>query len=317
MRIITSTLLSIICLAAHAEDLIRLGNLKFAHYGAVSYIKEIAPQCGFRVEERLFSKGVDMLPAILAGELDVAASASDAAIVGRSVGAPIYAVAGFSKGGARLVARTDQPIQSLADLKGKTVGVTRGGAHELLLAAELAQAGLTWSDQAGSDVRIIYLGFSELNQALAARQIDAMMQSEPYSAQAINKKLGIEVMKPYDTPLGEPVRALVMTESLYQKRDIALKFMQCFVRATRMFQKHPHMAERYVRHTLFKGQVSHDDYEAAIANAPYSLDLSESHIQITTDLMMKYGIGRMTAPPRAQNWVKLDVLEEAKRLEKE
>jgi NitT/TauT family transport system substrate-binding protein len=34
-----------------------LGNLKFAHYGAVSYIKEIAPKCGIKVEERVFAKG--------------------------------------------------------------------------------------------------------------------------------------------------------------------------------------------------------------------------------------------------------------------
>ncbi|MCE3264832.1 MAG: myristoyl transferase, partial [Pseudoduganella sp.] len=29
--------------SAQAQEVVRLGNLKFAHYGAVSYIKEIAP----------------------------------------------------------------------------------------------------------------------------------------------------------------------------------------------------------------------------------------------------------------------------------
>ena len=42
---------------AQAQDVVRLGNLKFAHYGAVSYIKEIAPKCGIKVEERVFSEG--------------------------------------------------------------------------------------------------------------------------------------------------------------------------------------------------------------------------------------------------------------------
>ena len=41
------------------------------------------------------------------------------------------------------------------------------------------------------------------------KQIDAMCQSEPQSSQAIAKKFGVEVMKPYDTPLGEPVRTSV------------------------------------------------------------------------------------------------------------
>ena len=37
------------------------------------------------------------------------------------------------------------------------------------------------------------------------------------------------------------------------------------------------------------------------------------HIQITTDLMQKYGVGRMTNPPVAKDWVKLDLLEKAKK----
>src|SRR6187549_3899786 len=106
--------------AAAADDLtVRLGNLKFAHYGAVSYIKEIAPQCGIKVEEHMFAKGPDVMQAILAGELDVGATASEAAISGRANGAPIYIVAGFAKGGARLVGGSASGIKGIADLKGK------------------------------------------------------------------------------------------------------------------------------------------------------------------------------------------------------
>ena len=39
--------------AAQAADIVRLGNLKFAHYGAVSYMKEICPKYGIKVEERM------------------------------------------------------------------------------------------------------------------------------------------------------------------------------------------------------------------------------------------------------------------------
>ena len=92
--------------AAQAQEVVRLGNLKFAHYGAVSYIKEIAPKCGIKVEEHIFAKGLDVMQAIIAGELDVGATASEAAISGRAGGAPIYVVAGFAKGGARLVSWT-------------------------------------------------------------------------------------------------------------------------------------------------------------------------------------------------------------------
>jgi len=298
---------------ALAADVVRLGNLKFAHYGAVSYMKEMCGKYNLKVEERVFPKGIDIIPAIIAGEIDIAASAADAAIAGRASGAPVYVVAGFAKGGARIVAQAGSAIKAVKDLKGKKVGVARGGAQELLLMAELEKAGLSWSDKPGKDVLIIYLAFADLNQALAARQIDAMCQSEPQSSQAINKKFGIEILKPYDTPLGEPIRALVMTEKMYkEKRDVAERTMMCFVEATTLFNRDMKLAEKYVRENMFKGQISSEDFRDAMDNADYTYDISVEHIDITTKLMQKYGVGRMTKPPRAADWVKLDLLQKAK-----
>jgi len=295
---------------AQAQEVVRLGNLKLAHFGAVSYIKEIAPRCGIRVEEKMFAKGLDVMQAIIAGELDVGATASEAAIQGRAGGAPIVVVACFARGGARLVARTGVKIGGIADLKGKKVGVTRGGIQEVLLMAELKRHGL----KAPPDVQLIYLAYADLNQALMGGHIDAMMQSEPQSSQAINKGFGVEVMKPYGTPIGEPVRTMVMTEKFYrERRPLAEKFMRCFVDATRTFIERPALAEQYVRGTMFKGQITVLDFRDAIANSPYSYDITPEHIQVTTDVMAQTGVGRMARAPRAQDWVRTDLLLAAKR----
>ena len=222
-------------------------------------------------------------------------------------------MAGFAKGGARLVSAVDQPLTRVADLKGKKVGVARGGAQELLLLAELAKAGLTWSDKPGKDVLLVYLPFADLNQALMQKQIDAMCQSEPQSSQAINKGFGKEMLKPYDTPLGEPVRVLVMTEKLYrEKPEVAQRVLDCFVDATKRFIADPKLAEKFVVEQMFKGQISSQDFRDAIANSPYTYDVTVEHIQVTTDLMVKYGVGKMTNPPKAADWVKLDLLQKAK-----
>ena len=69
---------------AQTPDVVRLGNLKFAHYGAVSYMKEACGKYNLKVEERMFAKGPDIMPAIVAGEIDIAALASDGAISGRA-----------------------------------------------------------------------------------------------------------------------------------------------------------------------------------------------------------------------------------------
>jgi NitT/TauT family transport system substrate-binding protein len=300
--------------AAQAQEVVRLGNLKFAHYGAVSYIKEIAPKCGIKVEEHIFAKGLDVMQAIIAGELDVGATASEAAISGRAGGAPIFVVAGFAKGGARLVGRSDLKMKAVKDLKGKKVGVTRGGIQEVLLLAELAQHGLTVSDQPGKDVQLVFLAYADLNQALMGRNIDAMMQSEPQSSQALNKGFGNEMLKPYDTPIGEPVRTMVMTEKFYkERRPVAEKFMRCFVEATKAFIDTPAVAEKYVREVIFKGQITKDDFDDAISNSPYTYDITPEHIQTTTDVMHKTGVGKMSRPPLAKDWVRTDLLVQAKK----
>jgi NitT/TauT family transport system substrate-binding protein len=294
-------------------DLVRLGNLKFAHYGAVSYMKELGPKYGLEIKEQIFPKGIDIIPAIISGNIDVSASALDAAIAGRAQGAPIYAVAGFSKGGVRIVGRSDLNLKSVADLKGKRVGVARGGAQELCLFAELAKNNLTWSDQAGKDVRIFYLAYADLNQALQQKQIDAICQSEPQSTQAIDAGFGLEIVKPYDTPIGKPIRVLVMTEKIYkEKPDVAERVLECFVEATKKFLAEPETAQKYVRMSLFGNSLSAKDYEDAMENAEFTYDLTIEHVQITTDLMKKYGVGRLTNTPSADDWVKLDLLVNAK-----
>jgi NitT/TauT family transport system substrate-binding protein len=296
-----------------AEDVVRLGNQKFVIYGAVGYMKEIAPKFGLRIEEKVFDKGIDMIPGLMSGDLDVAASAADAAIAARAAGTPTYLVAGFAKGSARLLSRADLDLKSVQALKGKRVGVARGSAVELLLLAELAKHDLTWSEKGDRDVTIVYLPYGELNGALEQKKLDAILQSEPQSTQAIHKGFAKEILKPYDTPLGEPVRVLVMTEKLYkEKPDVALRFMRCFVEATRLFQKDHKLAEEYTRERVFGGKLTAQEFRDAMENADLVTDISGKHVQITTDLMMKYGVGRMLKPPVAAEWVKLDLLEKVK-----
>jgi len=199
-------------------------------------------------------------------------------------------------------------------MKGKKVGVARGGVQEIALLAELAQNGLTWTNGAGKDVNIVYLAYADLNQALQQKQIDAMSQSEPQSTQAINKGFGVEITKAYDTPMGEPIRALVMTEKLYkEKPDVARRVIECFVDATKTFLDKPDQAEKYVRESLFKGQLTHEDYKDAMSNAGITYDITVEHVQVTTDLMVKHGVGKMSKAPKASDWVKLDLLQRAKK----
>ena len=53
-KLVLALLVASCATASYAEDVVRLGNLKFAHYGAVWYMKEIAPKYGLKIEEKIF-----------------------------------------------------------------------------------------------------------------------------------------------------------------------------------------------------------------------------------------------------------------------
>lgn len=296
-----------------SQDLVRIGNLKFAHYGTVFYIKELASKYGFTVQENVFAKGADIYPAMVAGAIDVAASAADGAIAARGNGVPLDIVAGLANGGARLLVRPGSNIKSVADLKGRHVATARGGAHDLLLVASLKKFGLTWSDRPGKDVKLSYLAYNDLNQALASGLVDAICQSEPQATIAIQRGMAAELAKPYDTEIGNPVRALVMSEDMVKgKPDLAQRVLNAFVEATLYFQKHPDAAEKYVRGTVFKGALSAEEYRGAMDNARFVVDIDPKQIDLTAALMTEVGLGRMAKPPVAKDWVTLDMLERAK-----
>jgi len=94
---------------------------------------------------------------------------------------------------------------------------------------------------------------------------------------------------------------------------VAYRVLKCFVDATKTFLENPALAEKYVRETMFKGQLTAEEYRDAMSNAAFTYDITVEHVQVTTDFMQKVGVGKMAAPPVAKEWVKLDLLARAKK----
>ena len=51
----------------------------------------------------------------------------------------------------------------------------------------------------------------------------------------------------------------------------------------------------------------------ASSDAAPSLDVTVEQVQVSTDMMVKYGIGKMAKPPVAKDFVKTDLLDKAKQ----
>ncbi|MCO7174868.1 aliphatic sulfonate ABC transporter substrate-binding protein [Sporolactobacillus kofuensis] len=138
---------------------------------------------GISLSWHQFSSTTDMMNAVgVSNGIDFGGGGATANIFAQASGKKFVKVAAqdwISHGSAILV-RANSSIKSVADLKGKTVAVTKGSAQQYLLVSALKQAGMKYSD-----IKPLYIQPSE---ALAAfkkgGQFDAWAIWDPITAQA-------------------------------------------------------------------------------------------------------------------------------------
>jgi sulfonate transport system substrate-binding protein len=107
-------------------------------------------------------------------------TAGAAALVGRINGNPIKSIYTYSRPEwTALVTGADSDIQTVADLEGKSVAVTRGTDPHIFLVRALAAAGL--SDR---DVRFVLLQHADGRAALSRGDVDAWAGLDPMMASA-------------------------------------------------------------------------------------------------------------------------------------
>jgi sulfonate transport system substrate-binding protein len=115
-----------------------------------------------------------------AGAIDFGSTAGAAALVGKINGNPIRSVYAYSRPEwTALVSRKDSAIQSVADLKGKRIAVTRGTDPHIFLVRALQSVGLT-----EKDVTLVLLQHADGKLALIRGDVDAWAGLDPMMATA-------------------------------------------------------------------------------------------------------------------------------------
>jgi sulfonate transport system substrate-binding protein len=115
-----------------------------------------------------------------ASSLDFGSTAGSAALVARINGNPIKSIYVYSRPEwTALVTGAKSDITKVADLKGKSVAVTRGTDPHIFLVRALAEAGLT-----DKDVRFVLLQHSDGRLALSRGDVQAWAGLDPIMASA-------------------------------------------------------------------------------------------------------------------------------------
>jgi sulfonate transport system substrate-binding protein len=122
----------------------------------------------------------EVLAPMTAGAVDFHADVADAVpIFTQAAGAKltIYAREAPSPQAEAIIVHADSPIKTVADLKGKTVGVRRGSGAHFILAAALKRAGLSFAD-----ITAAYLAPTDAGPAFQRGSIDAWSIWDPFLA---------------------------------------------------------------------------------------------------------------------------------------
>jgi sulfonate transport system substrate-binding protein len=147
--------------------------------------KHFKPE-GIEVKWVEFSSGPPMMEAMNVGSLDYGAVGDSPPVFAQAAGAAIVYAAGQPiTNGQGILVPPNSAIRSIADLRGKRVGFTKGSSAHNIVVRTLEKAGLTYAD-----ITPVYLTPPDAGPAFANGSFDAWSIWDPYFAIGETKQNG-------------------------------------------------------------------------------------------------------------------------------
>lgn len=190
--------------------------------------------------------GRQSLEDVLSDKADLA-TASDVAFVMKSFKNPGLRVLSTLEDDyvVDLIARKDRSIEVPEDLKGKRIGVVKGGSSEFFLTVFLAKNGLTTSD-----VRLVSMLPGDMEKALERDVVDAVSIWDPY-AFSVQGSLGENAVR-WSTKDEQPLFFLLVSseKTLKLRAKIIERFLRAVTEAEVFIKTHPLEAKAIVEKEL-------------------------------------------------------------------
>jgi sulfonate transport system substrate-binding protein len=162
-------------------------RLDYAYYNPLSLVvrdQHLLGSRGYNVTWVLSAGSNKANEALRSNALDFGSTAGSAALVARANGTPIKIIDVYSKPEwTALVVGKNSPVNSVADLRGKKVAVTKGTDPYFFLLQSLATAGLS-----PGDVEIVNLQHADGKTALERGDVDAWSGLDPFMAQTVQQQ---------------------------------------------------------------------------------------------------------------------------------
>ena len=264
-----------------SQETVRIGHLPSDHDSAlfVAQAQDQFEKNGINVEVTQFNNGGDLMTAIAAGDIDVGYVGITPAMSSISTGVPVKVVSGAQTEGSGLVVDKDSNINSIADLKGKTVA-TPGAAtiQQMLLTDALKENGLSIDD-----VKVTNLKAAQMVDAIKSNQIDAFIVWEPYSTIAVQSNEGKLLMNSSEIEPGHPCCCIVATDDFIANHPDELDtILDIHENATKYINENPQEAAKLLPEDIVPDKEIQGDI---LANTNFISGLDDDYKQNVMDFM--------------------------------
>jgi NitT/TauT family transport system substrate-binding protein len=199
-----------------------------------------------RFESQLFTSWDVVAEAVKSGRLQATFMIAPMAMKLREQGVPVKIVYLGHRDGSTIMVRKNDPAKTLADLKGKTIGIPSRFSNQYLVIRKLME------DEGVSqrDVKFLEMAPPDMPSALANGSIGAYFVGEPHAAKAEVDGTG---------------------RVLYHAKDIWPRFISCvLVVSEKLIQEKPEQVRELVRGIAESGEWAETHrLEAADVATPY------------------------------------------------
>ncbi|CAI6079827.1 ABC transporter substrate-binding protein [Cohnella sp. JJ-181] len=252
-------------------------------------------KAGIEIEEKDFTAGSDMVQALVGGSLDVVLGSYEHVLrqIQNGLGVKAYAEI-FNGVGYSLVVKKDAPYQSLAELKGKTLAVTKvGSLSDTGLREGLKEAGL----DPEKDVQLVNGGSgATMLAAIEGGQAAGGMVSEPTLSQMVATG-NYRVL--YDPPFEfAGIVIMAKTDWVAKNQDLMKQFLKVSGEVNERSQKDPASAVAAVQKLFDK--VPADVLKQAVATqltkVPEGLKVTQAGADYVQKTQLDQGILKKEIP---------------------
>jgi ABC-type nitrate/sulfonate/bicarbonate transport system substrate-binding protein len=265
---------------------------------------------GVDVSTVALEDGVKVYRAMLAGDLDVGMPPGAVTIIGRSNGAPVKAiVANLPKFEASMV--VDANIRTMADLKGKRIGIQQPGGFADILSRNVLRA----AKIDPKDVNFVTIATEDV-PALVAGQVDTAILHVEQEMLAKEKVPTLHaIARMWELQPKTLYQVMAVTEKTIKEKPAALQaFVTANIEATRiMYSDKARVMPILVKYTHYPEDIISKTYDFLVKNCIWDANtgLGPERFNFTANLMTKVGNIKPGKTPKYEDLVDTEFAKKA------